>query len=69
MTNKSKRRVRFTRDGVLFMSGLVGVAYETYTGQDRATLLLLFAAMMGLPAFIQKDEQKKDGDEGGPPRR
>jgi hypothetical protein len=54
-----KRRIRFTRDGVLFVAGLVGLAYETYTGGERVTLLLVFAAMMGLPAFIQADERKQ----------
>jgi hypothetical protein len=61
------RSLRFTRDGVLFMAGLAGVAYETlYTGGDRPTLLLLFAAMMGLPAFLRKDDAQRGngGDDG-----
>lgn len=59
MTREAKRRLRITRDGVLFVAGLAGVAYETIvTGGDRPTLLLLFAAMMGLPAFLQRDEEK-----------
>lgn len=62
MTQYSKRRLRITRDGTLFVAGLAGVAYETlYTGGDRPTLLLLFAAMMGLPAFLQRDEAKRVG--------
>lgn len=61
---KTKRRFRFTRDGVLFTAGLAGVAYETlHTGGDRPTLLLLFAAMMGLPAFLQKDDAKNERDD------
>lgn len=48
------------RDTVLFFSGLTGVFYETvYSKADRPTLLLLFAAMMGLPAFLRTDEQRK----------
>jgi hypothetical protein len=48
------------RDILLFFGGLAGVAYETLGSQaDRPTLLLLFAAMMGLPAFLRADE--KDG--------
>lgn len=67
MSNGTKRRI--TRDGVLFIAGLAGVAYETtHAGGDRPTLLLLFAAMMGLPAFLQKDDEEKrrrrgDGDD------
>lgn len=60
MTRETTKRLRVTRDGILFVAGLAGVAYETvYTGGDRPTLLLLFAAMMGLPAFLQRDEEKK----------
>jgi hypothetical protein len=47
------------RDICLFFGGLAGVAYETLgTNIDRPTLLLLFAAMMGLPAFLRSDEKK-----------
>lgn len=61
----TKRRLRITRDGILFTAGLLGVVYETVVSKtDRPTLLLLFAAMMGLPAFLNKDEkeQSKNGD-------
>lgn len=52
------RSVRITRNTVLFIVGLLGVAHETLVSQaDRPTLLLLFAAMIGLPAFISKDEK------------
>ena len=52
------RRVRLTRNTVLFVVGLAGVAHETLvTNADRPTLLLLFAAMIGLPAFIGADER------------
>lgn len=66
MTGHTRRRLRITRDGILFTAGLAGVAFETlHAGGDRPTLLLLFAAMMGLPAFLQKDDQrKKDGEQG-----
>ena len=46
------------RTAVLFVVGLVGVGYETLVGQgDRPTLLILFAAMMGLPLFLKADEK------------
>lgn len=52
------------RDTVLFVVGLLGVAHETLVNDaDRPTLLLLFAAMIGLPAFINKDaKDSKEAD-------
>jgi hypothetical protein len=51
------------RDVLLFLVGLGGVAHETLLTQaERPTLLILFAAMMGLPAFLRPsgdDEEKK----------
>ncbi len=48
--------VHVARDTVLFAVGLLGLAHETLISKaDRPTLLLLFAAMIGLPAFISKD--------------
>jgi len=42
------------RDAILFVSGLLGVIHETLSEpQPRPELLLLFAAMMGLPAFLR----------------
>lgn len=49
---------RFTQKGVLFVVGLLGVIHETLVSEaDRPTLLLLFAAMIGLPAFLRQDEK------------
>jgi hypothetical protein len=46
----------FVRDVVLFLAGLLGVAHETLLeNSDRPELLLMFGAMMGLPAFLQAD--------------
>ena len=52
------------RDSVLFIVGLLGVAHETLISKaDRPTLLLLFAAMVGLPAFISSDaKREKDAE-------
>lgn len=64
----SKKRLRITRDGTLFVAGLAGIAYETLSrGAERPTLLLLFAAMIGLPAFLNKDEkeQAKEDEKDG----
>lgn len=63
----SEHRKRFTRDGTLFLCGLIGIGYETAISKtDRPTLLLLFAAMIGLPAFLNKDEKNlaKEREEG-----
>lgn len=52
---------KVARDTILFVVGLLGVAHETLVNNsDRPTLLLLFAAMIGLPAFIGKDEKEAD---------
>lgn len=41
------------RNLALFCGGLLGVLHETLVAErERPTLLLLFAAMMGLPAFL-----------------
>lgn len=63
----SDKRLRFTRDGVLFVSGLIGIGYETLVSQtDRPTLLLLFGAMIGLPAFLNKDEKDQEKSDEQP---
>lgn len=44
------------RGVVMFTAGLLGVIYETlFQDVDRPTLLMIFGAMMGLPAFFGKD--------------
>jgi hypothetical protein len=64
-THRRRRRgFKFTRDGTLFLGGLGGVFYETvFTKADRPTLLILFAAMMGLPAFLRTDENRHPPDD------
>jgi hypothetical protein len=53
------------RDVILFMAGLAGVIHETaVSATERPTLLLLFAAMMGLPAFLRADAKKSNGKNG-----
>lgn len=64
-----KLPLRMTRSGVLFAVGLLGVFHETVINEvDRPTLLLLFAAMIGLPAFIRQDQGNDPGagPEAGP---
>lgn len=56
MENKWK----LTRDVTLFIAGLLGIIHETFASgpQQRIELLIVFASMMGLPAFLRKDEAK-----------
>lgn len=52
----------------LFLVGLGGVVYEvTVDGTDRPTLLVLLAAMMGLPAFLGTDEKRRRPPDPPPP--
>jgi len=46
----------FVRDAMLFLFGLLGVAYETlFARPPDPSLLVLFAGMLGLPVFLRKD--------------
>jgi hypothetical protein len=57
MVGTSRWMLRISRDTVLFSAGLLGVLHETlFTDGERASLLFLFAAMMGLPVFLRRDE-------------
>jgi len=59
-SRKTRRRLKtIPRDTVLFFAGLIGVIHETiWVADERAQLLLLFGAMMGLPAFLRADEAR-----------
>ena len=66
-TGGARRRFRITRDGILFVFGLAGIVYETVANHgDNPTLLILFGAMCGLPAFLHLDE-RKPADTSTPP--
>lgn len=61
MPTRRKQTLRLSRDTILFVAGLAGIAYETLAqGGDRPTLLILFGAMVGLPAFLRQDERAKE---------
>lgn len=52
-------KLKLTRDAVIFAVGVGGIIHETlFTQSDRPTLLILFAAMIGLPAFLRFDENR-----------
>jgi hypothetical protein len=49
---------------VIFGTGIIGIIHEIFfSTSDRPTLLILFAAMIGLPAFLRIDERGKGDDE------
>lgn len=59
-----KWHLRLSRDVVIFGIGIVGIVHEIFwSNSDRPTLLILFAAMIGLPAFLRIDERGKGDDE------
>ena len=48
------------RDVLLIVAGLAGIFHETVlAATPRDSLLVLFGAMIGLPAFLHADERKK----------
>ncbi len=50
---------KIARDVLLFFGGMIGVANEAFfQATTDPTLLILFGAMMGLPAFLRKDDEK-----------
>jgi hypothetical protein len=57
------------RDASLFLTGLALIVYEAVfrPGPERPTLLLLYAAMCGLPAFLKADDKRADGSTESPP--
>lgn len=63
MTETRRKVQRFTRDGILFVVGLGGIIYETAAHDlERPFLLMIFAGMVGLPAFIPKGDPPDNTD-------
>lgn len=58
-TPKQKRRrrnYRLSRDTLLFVAGLLGIAHETLVmSVERPSLLILFASMIGLTAYLRRN--------------
>jgi hypothetical protein len=58
--NAPKIPIGSWRSRIIFTVGIAGIVFVTLTeGTDRPTLLLLFSAMVGLPAFLSADESRK----------
>lgn len=48
------------RNVVIPICGLLGILHETLiSGLERPSLLVLFAAMIGLPAFTSADQKRR----------
>jgi hypothetical protein len=60
---------RISRDTILFIGGLSGLAYETFTsGAEKPTLIIGFLGMLGLPLFIRGDEHRRNGKSEDAPK-
>lgn len=66
-----RRLPRITRSTVIFAAGLAGIYHETavHTGPERIGLIFLFGSMIGLPAFLYRDDrvvdkQQRDASDG-----
>ena len=53
------------RKDILFVAGLLGIALEEgrVFGSPSETLLILFAAMIGLPLALRADERRQSRDD------
>jgi len=57
MSHRQTHKVQIIRDIIIFGVGIAGIVYETLVEKaDRPSLLILFAAMVGLPTFLRGDE-------------
>ena len=57
------RKIRITRDSAIFVSGLAILFHETVLSEapsERPQLLIIAAMMIGLPAFLRKDENRPE---------
>ena len=62
---RSRRGRGVTRDTVLFTAGLGLIINEAVLreGPERPALLLMFAAMVGLPAVLNADSDRRADDQ------
>lgn len=50
--SKLDHAISVTRDIVLLMFGLAGIAYQQVTGEVNFVLLAIFSTMTGIPGFV-----------------
>lgn len=46
------RAIAITKDVILFVGGLCGIAYQQYTNNVNWLLLLVFSSMTGIPGVL-----------------
>lgn len=64
---RGRRYRRITRDTVLFLAGIILTFHESFmVVEPRATLIALFAGMMGLPVFTNLDDKRNRRGDGQP---
>lgn len=49
--SKAERFISITKDLILFLGGLAGIAYQQITGNVNTLLLVIFTAMVGIPGL------------------
>lgn len=59
----TRRRVRWTRDGLTLILGLVGIAHETLIAKEPREILVIFfgGCVLGIP-FLRMGDQIKDNN-------
>lgn len=63
-----RRWWRLSRDSALFLLGFGGVLHETLVANvERPSLLILFGACLGLPAFLSADRRARSSSEDSEP--
>lgn len=61
MTAAQRRRLRISRDSIIFTAGLAGFIYQiTNNGIERPTYMIACLFMMGVPAFLKMDDSVRD---------
>lgn len=51
MDASTQHRITVAKDVLLFVGGMVGIAYQTVTGHVNFALLAVFTAMTGVPGL------------------
>jgi hypothetical protein len=53
LAHRKHEEWEFARDILLFVAGLIGIFYELVAGTSEPGLLVIFAAMLGLPITLR----------------
>lgn len=66
MNSWLKQKAKISRDSILFLVGIIGIIHEVFlTSLDRPDVLILFLALVGLPAFLRGDEKTNGNSNNG----